>query len=187
VNCSWDDYASSTNEPHSTSLVVRNIACGFETPGDGWIALHPWIGRELGWHLDGSGLFRWLDDNGNRMVETIWWVDGTLAQCEHAYERDEVGEGEGGGRVAWDGGAPGLCGLTAVISTSGTRLVDQLRIGDSSAHCRGGLGNTHGFHGFRPPRRTAPAATARGPYRAGTPGGGQGALANRNGPSGPCK
>ena len=35
----------------------------------------------------------WVDDDGVVLVESVWWVDGTLAQFETTASRDEVGEG----------------------------------------------------------------------------------------------
>ena len=58
------------------SLVIRSSMLRAETPGAGWLALDPGMARDLGWVLSESGAFRWLDRDGNLMVESIWWADG---------------------------------------------------------------------------------------------------------------
>ena len=51
-----------------------------------WLAFNPEIAIEMGWQLDGQGLFRWSDSSGELMVESICWQDGNLAyQAPHGY------------------------------------------------------------------------------------------------------
>ena len=58
------------------SLIVTNYGIEFDSPGANWIALNPQIGKEMGWHFDANGLFRWIDNVGEVMAESIWWIDG---------------------------------------------------------------------------------------------------------------
>jgi hypothetical protein len=73
-------------------LVLRHSAYGYDSPGSDWLALNPVIGKRLGWHYSQDGLFRWVDANGNIMVESVWWKDGTMGWYS-SYSREENGEG----------------------------------------------------------------------------------------------
>ncbi len=74
-------------------MVIHHTGIVYDSPGDSWLALNPAIGEQLGWTLSEQGLFAWVDDNGDVMVESLWWVDGALAQCRRTASREEVGEG----------------------------------------------------------------------------------------------
>lgn len=43
-----------------------------------WLAINPIVAANLGWSVDNEGLFRWLNDKGDIMVESIWWQSGRL-------------------------------------------------------------------------------------------------------------
>jgi len=73
-------------------LVLRHAAYGYDSPGSDWLALNPVIGKQLGWCYSQNGLFRWVDANGNIMVESVWWKDGTMGWYT-SYSREENGEG----------------------------------------------------------------------------------------------
>ena len=74
-------------------MVIHHTGIVYDSPGDSWLALNPTIGEQLGWTLSDQGLFAWVDDNGDIMVNSLWWVDGALAQCRRTASREEVGEG----------------------------------------------------------------------------------------------
>jgi hypothetical protein len=63
----------------------------YESPGSGWLALNPAIGRELGWQLDEGGFFRWVDRKSQVRVESLWWADGFVGHAPP--EENEVGDG----------------------------------------------------------------------------------------------
>ncbi|HLP48146.1 MAG TPA: hypothetical protein VK469_19540 [Candidatus Kapabacteria bacterium] len=44
-----------------------------ELGGKEWLAINPRIPLSIGWKLDNSGLFRWVDKKGNTMIESIMW------------------------------------------------------------------------------------------------------------------
>lgn len=71
------------------------IACDgryFETPGADWLAFNPAVGHALGWQPIPGGWFRWADQRGAPVVESVWWSDGPLHQSnEHLHV--EVGSG----------------------------------------------------------------------------------------------
>ncbi|MDY7076577.1 MAG: ATP-binding protein [Chloroflexota bacterium] len=71
------------------------IACDgryFETPGADWLAFNPAVGHALGWQPIPGGWFRWADQRGALVVESVWWSDGPLHQSnEHLHV--EVGSG----------------------------------------------------------------------------------------------
>ncbi|MFT8762917.1 MAG: ATP-binding protein [Gluconobacter potus] len=50
----------------------------------GFLALNPRLAFHLGWTLSEDGLFRWVDENGQLMSESIWWQDGNLRVHGHS-------------------------------------------------------------------------------------------------------
>jgi hypothetical protein len=72
-------------------LIIRHLPLGTPTPGEDWLALNPEVGRQLRWKQVSEGLFRWVDANGQTMVESIWWNDGDFSVSGHSGE--QVGEG----------------------------------------------------------------------------------------------
>ena len=57
-----------------------------------WIAINPQIARTLGWTESSDGLFRWVNNAKETMVESIWWQDGPMdRQPPRLYETS--GEG----------------------------------------------------------------------------------------------
>lgn len=74
------------------ALIVRQTGFRFETPANFWLAINPSIASALGWRASGEGLFRWVDEAGEVMAESIWWADG-WRQMEPPEQQDEVGEG----------------------------------------------------------------------------------------------
>jgi hypothetical protein len=85
------------------SLVVRHIDYAYDSPGNNWLALNPTIGSRLGWSIAEDGLFRWVNNAGQIMVESIWWTDGLVGQAPPHFD-DEVGEGwlVVASQAAWD-------------------------------------------------------------------------------------
>lgn len=76
TNAWMDDCASSTAPHADAPLLVEHEGRGFDTAGEGWLALHPALGAQLGWSFDAHGLFRWTDAQGRVMVESLWWQAG---------------------------------------------------------------------------------------------------------------
>lgn len=68
---------TATREP---SLVIYGSGSYIDHGGIEWLALNPSIGFYLGWSISENGLFRWVDDNGNTMVESIYWKDGPVSR-----------------------------------------------------------------------------------------------------------
>jgi hypothetical protein len=84
-------------------LVFRHSDYAYDSPGKNWLALNPTIGSRLGWSVAEEGLFRWVDNAGQTMVESIWWADGLVGQAPPHFD-DEVGEGwlVVASQAAWD-------------------------------------------------------------------------------------
>ena len=84
-------------------LVFRHSDYAYDSPGNNWLALNPTIGSSLGWSVAEDGLFRWVNNAGQTMVESIWWTDGLVGQAPPHFD-DEVGEGwlVVASQVAWD-------------------------------------------------------------------------------------
>lgn len=56
-----------------------------------WIAFNPIIATILGWKPSEEGCFAWVDEDGNKMVESIFWQMGNI----HDYNRSNAETGEG--------------------------------------------------------------------------------------------
>ena len=87
-----EEYGTPELRAASSPIIVARQTFGYDSPGQDWIALNPAIALGLGWKLAKEGLFRWTDEDGNIMVESIWWVDGPLGYPPPRFD-DEVGEG----------------------------------------------------------------------------------------------
>ena len=61
-------------------MIIQNVPRWKELTGDNWIAFNPGLGKLLGWHVTREGLFRWVDQHKQFMVETIWWNNGNPRQ-----------------------------------------------------------------------------------------------------------
>ncbi|TMP27707.1 hypothetical protein CWB99_05835 [Pseudoalteromonas rubra] len=68
---------TATREP---SLVIYGTGSYIDHGGIEWLALNPSIGFSLGWSISEKGLFRWVDEKGNIMVESIHWKDGPVSR-----------------------------------------------------------------------------------------------------------
>ena len=77
----------------TSELVIFHSAYWIDTPGANWLALNPVVGARLGWSIADDGMFKWLDDEGGVMVESIWWTDGHTKVLAEGLPDDEVGEG----------------------------------------------------------------------------------------------
>src|SRR5258708_9737549 len=92
LNCLVSEYGQLQVGEELIPLVLRHSSYGYDSPGADWLALNPVIGKQLGWHYSQDGLFRWVDANGNIMVESVWWKDGPMGWYR-SYSREENGEG----------------------------------------------------------------------------------------------
>jgi hypothetical protein len=92
LKCFISEYEDLQTNNRPIPLILRHAAYGYDSPGEGWLALNPVVGRQLGWHCSEDGLFRWLDANDNIMVESVWWKDGPVGLYD-SYSHDECGEG----------------------------------------------------------------------------------------------
>lgn len=87
LHCIIKEYPRNYNvkPPH---LVVTNHF--FAGSGDGkkyhWLALNPGFAQLMKWSPASDGLFRWVDGNGNTMVESIYWEDGNIWEPPPHYE-----------------------------------------------------------------------------------------------------
>jgi hypothetical protein len=73
-------------------LVITCDGRYFETPGANWLAFNPAVGHALGWRPIAGGWFRWADQRGALVVESVWWSDGPLHQTSERLHV-EVGSG----------------------------------------------------------------------------------------------
>lgn len=66
-----------TDDP---SLVIYGSGAYIDHGGLEWLALNPSIGFFLGWSVSNEGLFRWINEKGDVMVESIYWKDGPVSR-----------------------------------------------------------------------------------------------------------
>lgn len=92
INCLIDEYPRTIIDEDTIPLAIYHNGLGYDTPGANWLALNPAIGYQLGWNTTDEGLFRWVNEKGQLMVESIWWVDGPIDETP-PHLHDEVGEG----------------------------------------------------------------------------------------------
>ena len=90
VKCQVGEYLALDATPDH--LIISGEAYGFDTPGSPWIAFNPYVARVLGWHLLEDGWFRWANQSGDLVAESLWWNDGPVHQHSE-YVRSEVGYG----------------------------------------------------------------------------------------------
>jgi hypothetical protein len=60
------------------SLVVRGHSRQELLGASEWLAFNPAIAIRLGWFLSDDGIFRWVDEKGQIMVESRRWQDGPM-------------------------------------------------------------------------------------------------------------
>lgn len=56
-----------------------------------WLAFNPACAKILGWRLSKDGMFVWLDNDGNKMVESVFWQSGNTFYRNRSNQ--EVGDG----------------------------------------------------------------------------------------------
>lgn len=93
INGRLSEYVGLVGNSDSPVLVLRNTAYGYYSPGSNWIAVNPAIAHQLDWSLAGDGLFKWVNSQGETMVETIWWTDGPVDLFAVGSGDGAVGEG----------------------------------------------------------------------------------------------
>ena len=76
-----------------SALILRHYTYWVDSPGGNWLALNPAIAIGLGWSIAEDGTFRWVNDRGHVMVESIWWTDRRPMLHPDGLTDDEVGEG----------------------------------------------------------------------------------------------
>lgn len=58
-----------------------------------FLALNPRLGFHLGWTPSKDGLFRWVDESGQIMAESVWWQDGNIQVNDHSGMEQAAYEG----------------------------------------------------------------------------------------------
>ena len=87
------EYPAMRDYSGSSALILRHAAYWVDSPGGEWLALNPAIALRMGWSIAEDGLFRWVNDRGRVMVESIWWMDGRPLLLADGLSEDEAGEG----------------------------------------------------------------------------------------------
>lgn len=91
INGQTKDYHSLSDTVNGLIIVREETHGNFSTLSN-WIAINPVLARFLGWHPYPSKIFAWADDDGNCLVESVYWMDGNIKmQPPHLYS--EAGEG----------------------------------------------------------------------------------------------
>jgi hypothetical protein len=78
----FDDFYPLYKGPAEGAVVhpVRDIACSVPSHS---IMLCPVVAARLGWRLDQTNAFRYIDDRGDTVVETTFWRDGGVLTDDH--------------------------------------------------------------------------------------------------------
>ena len=87
------EYPSLHDDAEILAMSLRHTAFWLDSPGADWLALNPVVAFRLGWSIADDGMFRWVNDEGHIMVESIWWMDGRPMLLADGLPEDEVGEG----------------------------------------------------------------------------------------------
>ena len=87
------EYPSLHDDAEILAMALRHTAFWLDSPGADWLALNPVVAFRLGWSIADDGMFRWVNDEGHIMVESIWWMDGRPMLLADGLPEDEVGEG----------------------------------------------------------------------------------------------
>ncbi len=62
------------------SVAVRGSGWQLELGNIEWLAINPLVALKLGWKPSEDGIFRWVDNQGQTVVESIWWSDGPISR-----------------------------------------------------------------------------------------------------------
>lgn len=85
-----EDYLlAGTGNPHF--IICRGGYYSSASIRKHWLAINPSCALFLGWKPSPQGLFAWVDESGNKMVETIYWQSGNPS-FKYRFEY-ETGEG----------------------------------------------------------------------------------------------
>lgn len=86
------DYPLLPRAERLASLVVHGYTRQEMIGVSEWLAFNPAIAIQLGWRLSSDGVFRWVDDTGQIMVESCRWQDGPIDR-QPPRMREITGEG----------------------------------------------------------------------------------------------
>lgn len=75
-----NDYPNIKEGILKSSSVIYGSPGYVDHGGTKWLALNPMVGFSLNWSMAPDGLFRWLDDSGEIMAESIFWKDGPIGR-----------------------------------------------------------------------------------------------------------
>lgn len=90
--CSVDGYTRKSVAESPRPVVIWHEGHNFDPVDPKWLAFNPELARLLGWTPHADRLFGWADENGQRMVWSVYWKDGLFEEQPPKLE-DEVGEG----------------------------------------------------------------------------------------------
>ncbi|ATG88311.1 ATP-binding protein [Methylomonas koyamae] len=86
------DYPVMPRAERLPSLVVHGYSRQELIGASKWLAFNPAVSIQLGWRLSKDGVFRWVDDTGQIMVESRRWQDGPIDR-QPPRTREITGEG----------------------------------------------------------------------------------------------
>lgn len=78
IGCKYP-YISGSEPRPSTVIAGGPVFCEAD-----FLALNPVLAAHMGWQYSPSGLFRWEDEAGRLMVESLWWQQGNLSLNERS-------------------------------------------------------------------------------------------------------
>lgn len=86
------DYPRLTHAESIPAMVVYGLPRQAILGVTEWLAFNPVLARHLGWQISETGLFRWVNKEGQTMVESRWWQDGPMHR-QPPRSREMTGEG----------------------------------------------------------------------------------------------
>ncbi len=82
-NLMISEYTDEENDENE--LIFANFVNSFD-PRRNWLAINPVYCIGAGWKLADDGLFRWLNAEGNIMVESFFWMEGNTMNNQRFFE-----------------------------------------------------------------------------------------------------
>jgi hypothetical protein len=84
------DTSSSTRAQEGDPLILENAGYAFHQVQAGWLAFRPDVAVALDWAPDQDRPGCWYTAEGDRAVETVWWVDGWWGRVGPAFDDTEA-------------------------------------------------------------------------------------------------
>ncbi|WP_022826295.1 ATP-binding protein [Hymenobacter norwichensis] len=89
-NCPTDVYHDL--QPRTGALIIGRAQVNIFTRQSAWLAFNPALAKALGWQPSPDKLFGWQNQDGELLVESVYWISGNVAMPP-PHTKSEAGEG----------------------------------------------------------------------------------------------